>query len=94
MLSHVSQWAASAAAHSTYWGYRAVEATIVQIMESWPLQLVLQTPAGREQVVLAENIRIERAGVLVDPGVLQPGQRVRVLMRTPRGEIAELEILD
>ena len=71
-----------------------MEATIAQIMESWPLQLMLQTPAERIHVVLAENVRIRRAGVLVDPGVLQPGQRIRVLMRTTRDEIAELEILD
>jgi hypothetical protein len=82
------------AACSAYLGYRTVEITIVRIMESWPLQLVLQTPAEREHVVLAENIRIRRAGVLVDPGVLQPGQHVRMLMWTARGEIAELEILD
>ena len=71
-----------------------IEATIVLIMESWPLQLTFQTPAGRQHVVLAENVRIQRAGAVVDPGALQPGQRVRVLSLTPRGEIAELEILD
>lgn len=71
-----------------------MEATIVHIMESWPLQLALQTPAGREHVVLAENVRIQRAGVLVDPGALQPGQRVRVLIRTTKGAVAELEIFD
>ena len=71
-----------------------MESTIVHIMESWPLQLALQTPAGREQVMLAENVRIQRAGVLVDPGELQPGQRVRVLIRTTKGKVAELEIID
>jgi len=63
-------------------------------MESWPLQLVLQTPAGYEHVVLTENVCIRRAEALVDPGVLQPGQRIRVLTRTIRGEIAEIELLD
>jgi hypothetical protein len=71
-----------------------MESTIVHIMESWPLQLALQWPSGQEQVMLAENVRIQRAGVLVDPGALQPGQRVRVLIRTTKGEVAELEIID
>lgn len=46
------------------------------------------------EVALTEDIHIRRAGVRVDSGVLRPGQRVRVLMRTTRGEIAGLEILD
>jgi hypothetical protein len=71
-----------------------MEATIINIMESWPLQLALQTTDGREQVALAENVQIQRAGATVDPGELQPGQRVRLLNRTARGEVAELEILD
>ncbi len=71
-----------------------METSIIHIMESWPLQLALQTPAGREQVALADNARIQRAGALVDPGALQPGQRVRILKRTTKGEIAELEIID
>jgi hypothetical protein len=44
-----------------------MEPTIVHIIESCPMQLVLQTPAG---------------------------QRVRVLIRTTKGEVTELEILD
>jgi hypothetical protein len=73
-----------------------MEATVLHIMESWPLQLVLQTPAGREQIVLAENARIQRNGVPASPGALQPGQRVRVLIQTTNGarRIAELEIMD
>ena len=62
-------------------------------MESWPLQLALETATGREQVTLAGDVRIQQAGASVDPGALHPGQRVRILKRTPRGEVAELEIL-
>lgn len=71
-----------------------MEATIIHIMESWPLQLALQTAAGREEVALAENVLIQRAGIPVDPSALQPGQPVRLLKRTTRGEIAELEIME
>jgi hypothetical protein len=71
-----------------------MDATIVHIMESWPLQLVLQTSTGREHVALAEDAYIQRAGKRVDPGVLQPGQRIRVVQRTTMKQIAEMEIFD
>lgn len=71
-----------------------MDARIVHIMESWPLQLVLQTSTGREHVALAEDATIQRAGKRVDPGVLRPGQRIRVVQRTTMKQIAEMEILD
>lgn len=80
-------------AHFVSWG-KPMEASIVHIMESWPLQLVLQTATGREHAALAEDARIHHVGRRVDPGALQPGQRVRVLLRTNEMQIAELEILD
>lgn len=73
-----------------------MDAIVKYVMESWPLQLSLQTPAGDEQVALDENAIIKRAGVRVDPGLLRPGQRVRVTIRTTDGDqiVTELEILD
>lgn len=71
-----------------------MDARIVQVMESWPLQLALQTPAGGEHIALSEDARIRRRGVIVDPGELSPGQHVRVLARNSRGEVGELEILE
>ena len=73
-----------------------MDAIINNVMESWPLQLSLQTPAGNEQVALDENAIIKRTGVRVDPGVIRPGQRVRVTIRTTDGDriVTELEILD
>lgn len=68
--------------------------TILRIMETWPLQLVLQTPSGNVQVMLAENVRIKRGGVLIDPGKLRPGQHVSVLMNEANGAVSELEIVD
>jgi hypothetical protein len=70
-----------------------VDATITHVMESWPLQLALDTPIGREHVALAENVLIHCAGITVDAGALQPGQRVRIHTRTNKAEIADLEIL-
>lgn len=68
--------------------------TIVAIMESWPLQLELQSPSGREAVALAADVIVQRRGATLDPGQLRPGQQIRILRRTARSEIAVLEILD
>ena len=74
----------------------SIDAVVKHVMESWPLQLSLQTSSGDEQVALAEETVIKRAGVKVDPGVINPGQRVRVTMRTTDGYriVTELEIFD
>lgn len=74
----------------------SMDAVIDNVMESWPLQLTLQTSTGKEQVALAKNTIIKRAGVGVDPGVLKPRQRVRAKIQTTNGDriITELEILD
>lgn len=74
----------------------SIDAVVNHVMESWPLQLSLQTSAGDEQVALAEETIVKRAGVQVDPGAIQPGQRVRVIMRTTESYriVIELNILD
>jgi hypothetical protein len=73
-----------------------MDAIVEHVMESWPLQLSLQTPAGKTQVALSENVIIKHAGVRVDPGGLRPGQRVQVTIHTTNGDqvVTELEILD
>jgi hypothetical protein len=71
-----------------------MEATIVQVMESWPLQLALQTADEVVHVMLAEKVSIMRKGLAVDPGALHPGQKIRVLSRTPQGSVLALEILE
>ena len=74
----------------------SIDAIVKHVMESWPLQLSLQTSAGEEQVALAEQTVIKRVGVQVDPGMIQPGQKVRVTMGTTDGYriVTELEIFD
>ncbi len=68
--------------------------TIVAIMESWPLQLELQSASGREFATLAAQGVIQHRGRLIAPGELRPGQHIRILQRTSRGEIAAMEIID
>ncbi len=74
----------------------SIDAVVNHVMESWPLQLSLQTSTRNEQVALSEETTVKRAGVRVDPGTIQPGQRVRVTMRTTENYrvVTELEIFD
>lgn len=73
----------------------AMADTILNIMETWPLQLVLQTSTGKVQMMLAEDTNIKHGREEhIDPGKLRPGQHVRVLKRAASGAIAELEIID
>lgn len=74
----------------------SIDATINQVMESWPLQLSLKTPMGDEQVALEENTIVQRDGTDIDPGELQPGQHVRVTIRTTDGDrlVTKIEIID
>jgi hypothetical protein len=74
----------------------SMDAIIINVMESSPLQLTLQTSAGKEQVALAENVIIKRAGGRIDPGVLRSRQQVRVKIRRTNGSqtVIELEVLD
>jgi len=70
-----------------------METTILNVMESWPLQISIQAPGGQETVALSEHARIRQAGVLIDPGSLRSGQRIRIVSRNSRGEIVELEVI-
>ena len=56
----------------------AIEGSIVEVMESWPLQLTVETEAGRYQVSLLSETTVTREGETVDPGELMPGLRIRV----------------
>ena len=62
-----------------------MDAIVLGVMESWPLQLSLATEGGTEQVALDEGTLVTRAGRKLDPGALRPGQRVRVVIREPEG---------
>ena len=56
----------------------SIEGTIVQIMESWPLQLVIETEAGQQHVVLAPDAAITARGQTVLPEKLKAGVKVRI----------------
>jgi hypothetical protein len=56
----------------------SIEGTIRSVMESWPLQLVVDTETGRWQVALRDDTAITRYGEPADAHQIAPGVRVRV----------------
>jgi hypothetical protein len=71
-----------------------MEATIIDVMETWPLQLRLMTSNGNLKVRLSEDVNVKRGGTPVDPGTLRPGQHVRILNQKTNGSVSDLEIVD
>ena len=56
-----------------------IEGNIMRVMESWPLQLVVDTSSGPLGVLLAEETRIMQRGHPASPNALMPGGRIRLL---------------
>lgn len=56
----------------------SIEGTILEVMESWPLQLVVDAEQDRFQVALKEDTQVLEDSERVDPGRFRPGLRVRV----------------
>lgn len=78
-----------------------MEATIVEVMESWPLQLILEADGRYLHVQLSEDARILEGGRQIGVGALLPGRRVWVDAGTGRGPgagpprtVALIKILD
>ena len=59
-------------------GPMIIEGKIVEVMESWPLQLTVETETGRYHVQLLSETTITREGETVDPGELLPDLQVQV----------------
>jgi hypothetical protein len=56
----------------------SIEGTVVNVMESWPLQLVVASESGRWQVALRNDTAITLNGKAAEPGQIRPGARVRI----------------
>ena len=55
-----------------------IEGTIVEVMESWPLQLSVQTREGRYYVEVLSKTRITQAGESINQGDLSPNLQVQI----------------
>ena len=55
-----------------------IEGTIIEVMESWPLQLIVQTREGRYYVELLSETRITQAGESINQGNLLPDLQIQI----------------
>jgi hypothetical protein len=55
-----------------------IEGAVVHVRETWPLQLVVQSPQGRYDVTLMEETQVIRNDRHVSPGELKPRMKVEV----------------
>ncbi len=55
-----------------------IQGQILAVMESWPLQLTLETAQGEFTVQLAETTTVYQNDVVVDPGILVAGFSIAV----------------
>jgi hypothetical protein len=63
---------------------RMIQARILQVMESWPLQLLIQTENEKKTVGLTLDTTILRGGRVVDAGQLRPNVLTRLsLLENP-----------
>jgi hypothetical protein len=55
-----------------------IEGNIVQVMESYPLQLIVETSMGRYHVALSNNTRVTQQGQTVEQTQLRTGMHVQI----------------
>lgn len=69
------------------------EGRISEVMESWPLQLIVTVGTQWHMVTLTDATEVKRDGIVVGPGALRPGQVVAVQAeRRPPGGVAAVTI--
>lgn len=55
-----------------------ISGKILAVMESWPLQLRVETSSGSYDVQLLEDTKITRQGQVVEPGELKSDMQVKI----------------
>lgn len=73
-----------------------IEGKIIEVMESQPIQLLVECSGQRYSVNLLEDTRLQRANHAVDPGTLSPGMKIRIIGNESLPEAmvaAEIEII-
>jgi hypothetical protein len=71
-----------------------MDAIILNIMESWPLQLTVDTQEGPKQFTLDRQVTVRERGNIVDPGKLRPGQKIQIVISETIASIISIEIID
>lgn len=68
---------------------------IVEVMESFPLQLRVSDGAQEHMVDLDDAVQVQRGGEVLTPGALAPGQRVSLELGGPAPQVVQrIEIQD
>ncbi len=55
-----------------------IEGKIIQVMESWPLQLMVETKNGHYSVGLLPNTKVTQCGQTVNTNQLNSGLKVKI----------------
>lgn len=72
-----------------------IEGEVLEVMESWPLELVVKVGMTTLSLTLADETVVLDRGKASNPGRIEPGQRVR-LIRAEDDEtiVTEVQIID
>ena len=75
-----------------------MDATILEVMESWPLQLSIQARDDVRHVTLSDTVRVILKGDDVGVRALRPGTKIRITSTDKdgagSGRISLIEIID
>lgn len=71
-----------------------IEGKIKEVMESWPLQLAVDTDVGRYHVGLLSNTKIIKGDENVDPGDLRPNLTVLIKGKSAGDKSMTAEIIE
>jgi hypothetical protein len=62
-----------------------IEGIIVAVMETWPLQLVVQQGSHRHTIALSESVEVKRGGQGADVSAVGTGARVTIYAERRQG---------
>jgi hypothetical protein len=71
-----------------------VEGKIISIMETWPLQLTVETTAGRYHVSLLPETTVSQLGQPLDTGALQTNCIVQINGQSAGGNTITAELIE
>lgn len=72
-----------------------IEGEVLEVMESWPLELVVKVGITTLSLTLADETTVLDRGKASDPGRIEPGQKVRLTTAKDNETIVtEIRIID
>ena len=72
-----------------------IEGEILQVMESWPLELVVQIGRTKRSLSLTDQTIVLDREKTSEPGRIKPGQKVRLtIAEDSENIVTEIQIID